>query len=265
MGEAQEPKMVDQTIAPNRSIIRALQIVELLAHTDGQMRLLDISKRSGMGQSSAFRILNTLVGMKYVEQDLDSKKYSLTMKWSYIGNLVSAKLSMRDVARPILADLSRKTGESVSLVIEQDSTAVYIDCISGRDNLFRTLHLIGKAAPLHCTATGKCLLLNYSSSEIDHYVESKRLKSLTKKSIRTRDELAQQIAVTRSRGFAVDDEECEEGVRCVAAPIKDDMGKVVASTSVTGPSSRLTKARIRSIKNLVIEAADEIAQRIAWR
>ncbi|MBE3119213.1 MAG: IclR family transcriptional regulator [Candidatus Atribacteria bacterium] len=246
----------------NKFLTRTLQVVELLAHAEGHMRLRDIAEKTKITDSTALRILNTLAEGKYVEQDGDSRRYSLTMKFAHIGNLIASKISIRDVARPFLVGLCQRTKESASLIIEQNSTAVYIDSISGPENIFRTLHLIGKAAPLHCTAAGKCLMLNYSSQEIERYVQEIGLSPLTNKSIKTKEQLVREIGSAATRGYAVDDEECEDGVRCVAAPIRDYMAKVVASISVTGPSSRLTKTRVKALKDMLMETAGQIAGKL---
>jgi DNA-binding IclR family transcriptional regulator len=224
------------------------------------MRLLDIAEKIEISESSASRIVNSLVDGKFANQDPENKKYSLTMKLSYIGNLISSKFNIREVSRRPLVELSESTRESVSLVIEQDSKAVYIDIVSGPDKLFGSLELIGKAAPLHCTAAGKCLMLNYSAEEIDRYIEKIGLIPLTRNSVTTKEQLLCELRSTASRGYAIDDEECEDGVRCVAAPVKDCMSKVVASISITGPSGRLTKSKIRTIKDQVLGAASVIAK-----
>lgn len=114
--------------------------------------------------------------------------------------------------KPFLVELSDKSNESACLAIEQDFMAVYVDFAEGPDSLLRTLRHIGWAAALHCSGIGKCLLLNYSGKEIDRYIERKDLASLTENSISTKEQLVLGIEKVKSQGYAVDEEECEEGV-----------------------------------------------------
>jgi len=251
--------MNDEEQINNKSLNRALKIIELLARNKVPMKLKNIAEKTEIPESTVLRVLNTLILNKYAQQDYDTKKYFLTLKFSYIGNLISSQMNIRDVVKPFLVELSEKSNESACLAIEQDSMAVYIDFVDGPDSLLRTLHLIGRAAPLHCTGVGKSLLLNYSGEEINRYIERKGLVPLTENSIKTKEQLILEIEKVRSQGYAVDDEECEEGVRCVAAPVKDYMGKVIASISVTGPSSRLTRKRIKVIKDYVINITEKIS------
>jgi len=245
----------------NKTLTRALRIIELLAHSKKPMQLQGIAEKTGIPESSVLRTLHTLILNKYAHQDTDTKKYFLTLKFSYIGDLISSQMSMRDMVKPYLVTLSEECGESACLAIERDYTAVYIDFVEGPNSLLKTLHHIGRTAPLHCTGVGKCLLLNYSADSIDRYIEKKGLRPFTGNSIREKPQLIREIEKVRSQGYAIDDEECEQGVRCVAAPITDYMEKIIASVSITGPSSRLTKDRIETIKDRVIDAARSISEK----
>jgi len=245
----------------NKTLNRALKVIELMSHNHGPMKLQDIAEKTKIPDSTVVRILNTLVENRYAQQDYDTKKYFLTLKLSYIGNLISSQLSIRDIVKPFLVELSEMSNESACLAIEQDFMAVYIDSIEGPSSLLRTLHLIGKTAPLHCTGVGKSLMLNYSGNDIDRYIEKKGLVSFTNNSIKTKEELIHELGKVKAQGYAVDDEECEEGVRCVAAPINDYMGKVMASISITGPSSRLTDEKIEVLKEYVMDIAVKISEK----
>jgi len=247
----------------NKSLNRAIKIIELLAHTSTPMRLQELAEKTKIPESTVLRTLNTLISNKYAQQDYDTKKYFLTLKFAYIGNLISSRINIRDIAKPFLIELSEKSRESACLAIEQDSKAVYIDFVDGPDNLLRTLHLIGRAAPLHCTGVGKNLLLNYSGEMLDKYIETNGLVALTNNSIRTKQELIHELEKVGSQGYAIDDAECEDGVRCVAAPVKDYLGKVLASISITGPSNRLTDEKIKIIIDYVIQTAQNVTQKLS--
>jgi len=243
----------------NKALSRAIRTIEIMAKNKFPMRLQEIANKVGIPESTALRILNTLITYGYAQQDHLSKHYLLTLKISYLGNLVKSSLDIRKIARPYLEELSRVCEESASLVIEQNMEAVYIDFVEGPDKLLRTLALIGRAAPLHTTAVGKCLLLNYSSLDIERYIEIKGLVKLTNNSITSREKLLDELKKVRNNGYAVDNEECEVGVRCVAAPIRDYMDKIIASISITGPTTRLTKDMIEKLKDMVIQTAKKIS------
>jgi DNA-binding IclR family transcriptional regulator len=243
----------------NKALDRALTIIELLAQNKEPMKLQAISERIKIPQSSVLRILQVLIARKYVSQDNDSKKYFLTLKFSYIGDLVGSQIRIRDIVKPFLVSLSEECRESACLAVERDNTAVYIDYVEGPNSILKTLHHIGRTAPLHCTGVGKCLLLNFSAETVERYVKNTGLVPLAKNSIKSKEKLIHEIEDVKDKGYAIDDEECENGVRCIAAPITDYMGKVIASISVTGPASRLTMKQIDDIKGTVMQKAREIS------
>ena len=244
----------------NKTLLRALAIIELLSHSKPKLRLQKIAEETGMPEPTALRLLSTLIANKYVQQDPDTKQYFMTFKIPYLGQLISSKMSIRDIARPYLQELSDLCHESSCLVVEQDSEALYVDYAEGPNSMLRTLHLIGKVAPLHCTGVGKILMLNYSEKDIDQYIENIGLTPLTNNSIDNKEELITELKKIRDLGYAIDDEECEEGVRCVAAPIIDQMGSAIASISVTGPVSRMSMPRVEEIKEHLLHAAAKISQ-----
>ena len=244
----------------NKAVSRALKIIELLSRSKMNLRLQQIAQETDLPESTALRLLNTLKATRYVQQDPNTKQYYMTFKIPYLGQLISSKMSIREVVRPYLQNLSETCKESSCLVVEQDSEALYVDYAEGPDNMLKTLHLIGHVAPLHCTGVGKLLLQNYSKSELDFYVEKTGLAPLTSNSISDKEALIRELKKIRTEGWAIDDEECEEGVRCVAAPILDQMGSVIASISVTGPASRITPERVPGIRDHVMKTAAEVSR-----
>ena len=159
-----------------------------------------------------------------------------------------------------MKDLSIEVEESVCLAIEQDSEVVYVDTVDGPDSMLKTMQRIGKRAPLHSTGVGKVLLLNFNPQEIERIAESTGLKPLTYKTITDKQRLIEAVESIRTKGYAIDDEECEIGARCVAAPIWDYSGIVVAAISVSGPATRMTIAKIESIRDSLLRVANEISR-----
>jgi len=254
-----------KSVKNNQSVEKVLQIIEAMSQSKESLRLQDIAQMVDMPASTALRFLNTLMKCGYARQDAENLRYSLTLKFMHIGSLVSSQISIRDVARPYLANLAQKCNESVCLAIEQDMEIVYIDVIDGPDGMLKITQRIGKLAPIHSTGIGKLMLLNYDLKQLDHIIEKKGLKALTPNTITSKDELLQELDKIKQRGYALDDEECELGARCLSAGIKDYTGKYVAGISVSGPTTRMTMEYIEQIKDIVIETADKVSRELSYR
>ncbi len=255
----------EKTAKKNQSVEKVLQIIEVMANNKTPMRLLDIAEKLSLPASTVLRFLNTLLTFSYVIQDPETLKYRLSMKFCQIGNLVSSQFSIRDIARPFLLDLSEKCQESTCLAIEQDMMVVYIDVVDGPDSMVRTMQRIGKNAPLHSTGVGKLMLLDYDDKKLDRLVSEKGLDALTAHTITTKKALLSELSKIEVQGYAQDDEECEIGAKCIAAPIKDFTGKTVACISVSGPVSRMTSQKLDFIKVHIKNAAAEISRQLGHK
>lgn len=257
--------MNEKSVKNNQSVEKVLQIIETMAKNREPLRLQDVALMVDMPASTTLRFLNTLMKQGYVNQDPLTSRYFLTLKFTYIGSLVSSQISIRDIAHPYLTELSKKCNESVCLGIEQDMEIVYIDVIDGPDGMLKITQRIGKLAPIHSTGIGKLLLLNYDMKQLDRIIAIKGLKALTPNTIISKNELLKELETIKTQGYALDDEECELGARCISAGIKDYTGKYVAGISVSGPTTRLTMENIKTIKNVVIEIADKISEQLAYQ
>jgi DNA-binding IclR family transcriptional regulator len=236
-----------------------------MARADGVMKLKDIGREVRVPPSTVLRFLGTLMEHGYVRQDEKTPGYSLTMKICELGSLVSRHLRLQDVARPLLQELSERCGESSCLAIEQDLSAVYIDVVNGPDHMLKALQRIGKSAPLHSTGVGKCLLLGFDEKKVSGMIRQKGLDALTPATITSREALLKELVKVRRDGFALDREECESGVRCVAAPLRGIDGTIVAAISVSGPKDRMSAGRITEIAAWVVETARGISSRLGSR
>ncbi|MDR3296238.1 MAG: IclR family transcriptional regulator [Clostridiales Family XIII bacterium] len=249
----------------NQSVGKVLQIIEIMSQNRGAMKLQDISVKSGLPVSTALRMVNTLLSYGYVRQDPVTLRYALTLKFAQLGSLVSSQFRITDIMRPYLIELSDKSGEAVCYAADQDMELIYMDVIDGPDGILKVMQRIGKRAPLHCTGIGKIMLLNYSQKELRHFVSAKGLLSYTPKTIVTKETLQRELEKVRRAGYAMDDEECELGARCVAAGIKDYTGRYIGGISVSGPISRLTLERTEILKGAVMDAAKKISEALAYQ
>ena len=259
-----EAEVKRKTAKPNQSVEKVFSIIEFLAQKEEPMRLLDISKGLGINSSTALRFLTTLENCGYVSQDKETLKYYLTFKICNIANHVSAHASVRDISHPYLKQLSRIFGESVCLAVQQDMMVVYIDVIEGPDQMLRTMQRIGNVAPLHCTGIGKLFLLEYSESRIDKMIAVKGMPRFTENTLTSKAQLYDELQRIQECGYAYDNEECEVGARCIALPIRDYTGKIVAGFSVTGPTSRMTDTLINNRMDYLFHTADEISRHLGY-
>lgn len=243
----------------NQSVERTFQIIEIMAKGRANMRLLDIAEKVKLPTSTVIRYLATLMSYNYVRQDPETLRYSLSLKFCQIANMINSQFSIRDIARPFLIKLSNICRESTCLAQEEDMTVLYIDTVDGPDAMLKTFQRIGKKASLHCTGVGKLLLLNYSDEKLDELIEKYGLPAVTPNTITNKEDLIEELRKVRNNNYAIDDEECEIGARCVAAPIRDYTNQVIAGISVSGPTNRMTMKRIDEIKEYITDYANQIS------
>lgn len=246
-----------------QSIERALSIIEELAKERDGIGVTELSRRVGLHKSTVHRILTVLLKFKYADKDLQSKKYRLGMKPLHLGGIILDRLDLRREARDLLKRLADEVNETVHLVVPDNDMGLYIDKIDSNQT-FRMRSQIGWYVSLHATAVGKAILA-YSSKDYVDRIISKGLKAYTDKTITDPDTLLRHLEEVRSKGYAVDDEENEPGVRCVAAPIFDHRGKVIAALSISGSVLTITAERIPYLAQKVMEYASAISRRMGWR
>lgn len=247
------------TLRPNQSTTKVLNIIEVMAASSVPMKVKDLSAKLEMPGATVLRFLQSLINQGYVMHEKEYGRYFLTMKICQLGEQVNSHFNLREIIHPYLIQLMETSEESTCLAVEIDRKTTYIDAVEGPRRILRTLQRIGRSAPLHSTGVGKNLLLNFSADEIDKLVSEIKLEKLTDKTITSKDKLVKELQKVQQQGFAMDDEECEIGVRCIAAPIRDFHQKVVASISVSGPASRLEGDRFERIKHEVMQTADVIS------
>lgn len=248
----------------NQSIEKMLQIIEVMAQARGPMRLSDLSRAVQMPASTVLRMVGTLTDHGYAYQERDTAQYGLTLKFSQIGSLIHGQFDLRNVARPYLIELSRRCDESTCLAIEEAMEVIYLDVVEGPDSMLRITQRIGKRAPMHSTGVGKLMLTQYSTEGLRRLAEERGLERLTPNTAGTLEQLTEELSRIRQAGYALDNEECELGARCVAAPVRDYEGRIVAAISVSGPVSRMTEARVSDILPQLLDTAGEVSGMLAY-
>lgn len=229
---------------------RAVDIFLLLEQEGREMGVTEIAKALGVNKSTIYRSLATLESRDFLQQNTETGKYWLGLKLYSLGMLISEKMMLKGVALPYVRALSQKLNE-VSHLAVLDRTAVeypkqiIIDKVETQ-HLLSLTPPVGSSAPCHSSGVGKCLLAFTAEKYVQKFVGNP-LPRFTKKTITNWDTLKQQLAQIRQDGFAADDEELEEGLSCVAAPILNKERQVVAAISISGPTSRLRTERFDEI------------------
>ena len=232
----------------NSSIDKTLSILEAIAQNAKGLSLADIVKSVGIPKTTAFRILEILTAREYVSWNQDNEKYSIGIKALEIGISGLVGQDIVDVSIPYLQELSATVGETSFLAVYNAGDVVYLYKAEGTSSIQTTARL-GSRRPAYCTALGKVILANLSIEETDRVFE-KKLTKFTEKTISDRLKLYEEFAHIRSDGYAVDDEGIEYGLYCLAVPVYNFTGAVIAAISVSGPIKRISENRERIIDEL---------------
>jgi len=228
---------------PIQSAERIFSVLELITQK-GQLGVMEISTTLNLNKSTVHRLLASLISMGYVRQDPASGKYTLTFKLLSLAEAFRSKIDVVSIAHPYLEQIMEKSKETVHLVQWEGSEVVYIDKVESNSSSVRMVSRIGLRQPMYCTAVGKVILSSISEDEVRKIWEESNIKKLTKNTIVDFEVLLNELELIRKRGYAVDNEENEIGVRCMAVYIKDYRGKAVNAFSISAPVNRMTDERI---------------------
>ncbi len=241
-----------------QSVERCLDILESLAIAENGIGILDLSNRVALHPSTVHRLLSTLLTRGYVRQDNRNGRYSLGARTLALAQSFHEQHNIRNDAHPFLERLMQETGETANLIVPDCDEAVYVDQVPS-PHLVRMFASIGRHVPLHSTGCGKVLLAHLESSERSRILREKGLGRSTRFTITSTTELERELADIRRRGYAVDDRENDEDVRCIAGPVHDHTGKVIAALSISGPVSRITKERVPELSRCVVRISAQIS------
>ncbi len=245
-----------------QALARASAIIDVIAAGGEEgVGLSDISRATALNKTTAFNLIASLVTLRFLEQDAQSRRYRLGLRNLELGRLVQDRLHISHLARPILAELCRKTNETVNLGLPDLLDLLVVDSFQGS----RILHATAKAgwrSLYHSTALGKAFMARWDAPMRQTVYNSCGLPQQTPNTITDTDALEAQLARFRTQGYSVDVEENEIGVNGIARWILDGLGEVAAAISVSGHSSRLTEEVMEHIAPDVVAAADAIAAAI---
>lgn len=247
-----------------QAVDRTLAILEVLAAQGESMQLSEISQKVNLNISTVHRLLNTMIARDFVKQD-EQSKYHLGLKAFQIGNAALYTLDIRSVAKPFLQDLVQKCNETANLVILDGYHVVYIDQVESK-SMIKMFAKVGSRGLAHCTGAGKMLLSALKEEELDRLYAGVKLEKFTEKTITDFTLLKQALLKIREQNYSIDDQELEEGVLCLSAPIRNHEGKILAALSVSGPYSRMEAARAENnLLGLICQTAEEISQQLGYQ
>jgi len=242
---------------------RAAGILEALAEQESDRSLLELSERLGLHKSTVHRLLMVLERHRLVEKSASSGRYGLGLRLFELGQKAIGRLGLADRARPHLERLAAAVGETAHLCVLDDAGVLYLAKVEPSRTV-RVPSTVGRRNPAHCTAVGKTLLAALASEEVDRILSTAGLPAFTPNTIVSAAALKRELDTVRARGYAVDDEEIEEGLLCIGAPVRDS-SHVVASISIAGPKFRVPPRKVPTLAARVVAAADELSTELGYR
>ena len=238
--------------------------MESLAEDHGRPKgITEIAKKLNLGKSTVHRLLVTLEEKGYVDQDPETEKYKLGLKLVELGNIVLLNLELRSQAAPCLKRLMERSGQTVHLAILDQGDIIYIDKVESMGAI-KMASYIGRRGYVHSSALGKAIAAYLPEEQVRRILETKGMPRLTPNTITSFSEFKSHLERVRQQGYAVDDIENEEAIRCIAAPIFNYAGTVVAAVSVSGTVLKVTIDRVAELARMVVECAEEISARLGY-
>jgi IclR family KDG regulon transcriptional repressor len=246
-----------------QSLDRALRILDLFDEHTTELKITHISERTGLHKSTAHSLLKTLQLHGYIDQDLESGKYRLGLKLFERGNYVIHSLDIRRLAKRYLLDLSVKTEQTTHLVILDGKEGVYVDKV---ESPMATIlySRIGRRIPLHCSAVGKALLAFRKQEEIQKILHGYTYTKQTEFTITNETDFLRELEKVRQQEYAIDSQENEPGVRCIAVPIRNHENQVIAAISISTLLARVNETQLQEFAVLLKRAGSELSEQMGY-
>ena len=245
------------------SLDKALRVLDALGR-QGRSGVKSLSLETGFPPPTVHRLLASLARGGYVRQEPASKEYMLALKFLELGSRVRNDLNLVSLARPAMRDVMELSGETVNLVVFDNFEAVYVDQVANPQSMLRMFTQVGARVPLYCSGAGKAYLAAQPEQDVLDYFRLADKKRHTSQTILDEAVLLAELAKVRQRGYAMDNEEMEYGVRCVAVLIRQYRGHPAGALSISGPSSRLTLERIPALGPQLRRVAEDIGQQLGF-
>ncbi|MDF1535732.1 MAG: IclR family transcriptional regulator [bacterium] len=248
-----------------QSVDHALDVLEAFHGEEDELGITELSRRLNLHKNNIFRILATLENRGYIEQNRVTDNYRLGLGALEMGQTYIRHTGLLRVARPLMEELNHKINENVYIGILKENYAFYLDVVESTHTV-RVLSRVGCRVPTYCSAMGKAQLAFENPETIAEVLGKKELKKFTPKTISDRDKMLEHLALVKELGYAIDEEEWDEGVRCVGAPIHDYTRKVVGAVSISAPSVRMSTDQLKKeYVPLILKACGEISEKLGYK
>ena len=238
---------------------RLFLVMEILAET-GPVTLAELCSHLDLNKSTVHRLLSSLMYMEYVKQDSETGKYALSFKLLNLSNKLLSHIDILDTVRPCLRKLSAEIGETVHFVQLDGLDAVYICKEESQQNSIRMVSKVGNRIPLYCSGVGKAMMADMDPARIQTIWNDSDIKKLTPHTIIDYTQFLEKIKEVSAKGYALDDEENELGVRCIAVSIPDYKGHPKYAFSISAPIARMSDERIEELAKIVLQVKEEICR-----
>jgi DNA-binding IclR family transcriptional regulator len=237
---------------------KTLKILDLFDEKGKELTPTEIRAALNLNKSAIFRILNILGEAGYLEKNSVTLKYRLGFKLYYLGSLVEGRSEIRNIAHPFLEELKEKCDETVHLVVLDHGEALYLDKLEGKKAI-RVVSKVGWRLPAHCSGVGKVMLASLPDETVIKIIQEKGMERFTNNTITDIEALKVALARIRKQGYAIDNEEIEVGLKCIAAPLKYSKSEAIAAISISGPKERFNSAEMKRLIPLVKNASERIS------
>nr|WP_205808159.1 IclR family transcriptional regulator [Micromonospora sp. HNM0581] len=244
-----------------QALDRALSVLLAFRGVDAERKVSDVSRELGLHKSTASRLFRALADAGFLHRNEENGNYRLGVTVFELGARYLAGLDLHAVARPLVHRLAEEEGESVNLSVLEGLDAISIHVVQGTRNL-QLVSRLGRRIPLWCSAAGKALLIDQDDAQLRRTLAGAPFTALTDNTITDLDTFVSRMAIVRQQGWALNDQESEQGLRVVAAPVRDRRGRVTAAISVSGPIFRLDGPRVTELATAARRTADDLSRQL---
>lgn len=247
-----------------QSVERAIAILRSFSREKPERGVSELSRELGVHKSTVFRLLATLERHGLVARNPETERYRLGLELLVLAAQVVEHMDLREIARPHLRDLSERCQETVNLAILHEGQVMDIEQFAPPVRSVKNIGWVGRRMPPHCTAAGKVLLAHLPKDRLERFLQS-RLERLTPRTITDPERLREELERVRAQGYAIAEEELEDGLNALAAPIYDHTGAVNAAVSLAGPAFRVPPAMFPHLAGLLLDTCARISAELGYR
>lgn len=246
----------------SQSLAKGLDVLFLYDTNVTLLTVAEISKRLGLSQSKAYRLVRTLIQYRLLQEKPKTAQYGLGLGAYRLGLLAQQNFNLPEIARPVMKELSLSTRETVVLTAVNGTKGVVLERVESEEPIRYSLFQPGASLPLHCGASSKILMAFLPEEEWDRIIEREGLRRYTSHTITDPEKLKQHLREIRERGYAFSDQEVDRDVRAIGAPILNGRGELVAGLSIAGPAYRITKRKVKVYVQSIMESVRKISEQL---